>query len=492
MPRPIAARPLHAPHSIIASEEFPPLPSQTSQHAPPGTSCVFRATGGVSASAIMRLPDELWVDILHHLRLHCFSNYIRLSLVNRKLYYLVRNSLYVRYDSYSKQAYPFMRTIMSNQELGKLVRYVHFSYLRPVNSWETNGKKYPPVDRKYFCPTITDKGIVKSALKALNIPKWRDWATDCNDAINASGQEVLYTTILMYAPNIEKLVIDYEEYSAYKPRFVDLFRWTVNGGRFGRVHRFSHLRFVRVHAGPIRIVRLAPIFKLPALRRLKLVDVKEWAGDRGKSLRELKRSLPPVGTCTLECLTLDECHIGSDVIDILLQCIHSLRVFKHLLTGELDEVPDGPVLHYPTLSTSLLRFKNTLERISLGAQLLYSSDVVQGQLGDLSEFTSITHFQAPIEALADLKCLEQYFVPENVSFLPKYFPPLAKTLIIQFPECTAFALTLVREGILNAQQQGLLPSVNKLKFWDSESIVSIGYYDGDSDDAEMESDETDE
>ncbi|CAI6340991.1 unnamed protein product [Periconia digitata] len=261
--------------SLLAAEDFPPLPSQISQHATPNNSSDITSApkrGHESVTSIMSLPDEILLEILEHLHPGRFSTCLRLSRVNRRFYFLVRNELYLRYDSCSKQGYQFMRTIMISPEIGDLVRYVHFS-CPGQDIRHLLGRKHPPTTRKYYQPTPSDCRIIKNVLKQLDIPRWKDWATQCNHAIYDTKQEPIYATILMHVRNIAKLIIDQDDFADKNPRWIELIRGSVNGESFKNVNHFTHLHYVRVRVRHLGMPKLAPLFKLPALRYLKIIDV---------------------------------------------------------------------------------------------------------------------------------------------------------------------------------------------------------------------------
>ena len=85
-----------------------------------------------SPSSLLRLPDELLLDILNHidhfpdpLRTHSLYG---LSLASRRLHALIKPYLYPTFSFYAGVPYLFLRTISLNFHLASLVKAVRWDY----------------------------------------------------------------------------------------------------------------------------------------------------------------------------------------------------------------------------------------------------------------------------------------------------------------------------------------------------------------------------
>lgn len=368
----------------------------------------------------MDLPDELLLEILDYLPgidLDHFQlpSLYHLSLTNRRLHALVSDKLYASYHSFFCAPYSFLRTVISNRHLTAHVRNFTCLYGHGVQYAPENG-----------VPSLADKRTIKDGFKALGIPSWKTWASDCND--NHPEQELLYAAILMHTPNVTCLDIDDGTVPYKMPHWLDIVRWAVSGSRFGQMHQFARLKSIRVDVSKLKLRHLAPIFKLRSLREVKLIGLIELA-DVKEGKPDFLQRLLPAGTSPVENLTIQDSFVNNGILSVLLGSVQALKRFEYHhsdlrlpLAGQgggeaywagphwdgsnrpwsPDEFPLA-MLNYSSLVTSLDRHRHCLEVLILREDM--SEDSIQehpGLLSDLSTLCTLTHLETPYHALTDM------------------------------------------------------------------------------------------
>ncbi|KAF2124449.1 hypothetical protein P153DRAFT_370875 [Dothidotthia symphoricarpi CBS 119687] len=392
----------------LNKRNFPPLPSQRTKRQRQRTTSnrEDRSKNVGSTATIDDLPDELILDILDWLpdiatsgisrvqptqiRTVVLPTLASISLTNHRFHRIVKDKLYMTYHSCFCEPYLFLRTMITNPELAVLVRRVEFDILVPLDEDE---------DREQYAATAKDKKTIKEGIKALNIPNWKDWATDCNSA--GDSREALQTAIMMHTPNIDFLRVAGSIDRQSPPRWTGLIRQATSGNSFGNTHKFRHVRSVRVAACVSTIQQLAPLFLLQSLRELYLNRMVDSYQVRGTSM--LQRLIPPLCN-NLETLNLEDSFLHTDELGVLVASSRGLKSFKYDLTvsyfgyGVETVVELGPT----TLITVLERQKSTLE------SLQFRHDATDGEVydfanlrGSLKGFAVLRQLSCPLNVIFD-------------------------------------------------------------------------------------------
>lgn len=403
----------------LDDDQFPPLPSQKSSRLSKTRNSYkpkdSLPTISKSKLTLNELPVELLLQIIEYLPCHDIKSFnlptiLSLSLTSRRFNQLVRHYIYEEYNSFFGTPYLFLRTLISNPQAATEVRSLTLSYGPGVHE-----------DRKPYNPSVIDRGEVKDSLKALDIPKWKAWATDCNN--EETDQETLYAVILMHTPNVAFLDLDDGDVPYQTPKWIDVIKQSVGGNSFGRVHHFSYLKVLRVDIGTLRLRTLAPLFRLPALQRLILVGLVETAHAKpGKGLSfkwPVSRRSSPV-----EELLLSDCFMDPHILETIMETCLKLKSFQYehrderwyfrlgggstywrdADAGQTETVEHHPVLcHYPTISTALLRHREKLESLQVFDGVDDDNQNYRGtsSLGSLRTLNRLKFLKGPIGAFAD-------------------------------------------------------------------------------------------
>jgi hypothetical protein len=409
----------------MLDEDFPPLPSrkaQTCEDAESSANTTVNARKDGVATSINDLPDELLLEILNHIqrKLHGRRQILilkKLSLVNRRMHFLVIDRLYASCVSPPGHVpYPFMRTVITNPQLGKFVQRMQLSYFFPSSKYGAT------VANKR---TVADKRQIKDGLKAMDIPGWKAWATQCND--DDAEQEIVYATILMYTPNVAELFIDHGNLPYRIPKWLELLRWAVSGSHFGNTHQFSHLKKISVGGDKLQLCLLAPLFRLPSLRKLKLNGLIETSQSKEGKPDALRRLLP-LGTCPVVDFTLDTVFMNMEELSVLMHSFRELKRFYLFLSNEQyldsdngehywsetdpDQGPPAVYFKYSSLVNILSESYLTLEDLSLGHRTARRSP--PGLMGRMRQFDKITRFEAPFNALFNTKSQDHTTLPDSI------------------------------------------------------------------------------
>lgn len=398
---------------------FPPLPSdQIRKNDRKG-----KAKG--IFSSINDLPDELLLGILDYLPGIDLENFqlpslLNLSRANRRFHALVIEELYATYNSFFAEPYQFLRTVISNAHLASRVRHVDFT----CGKWAHR-------ERKRYTPNAQDKKVIKEGLRALGIPDWKTWATVCNTA--DIELDVLHTAILMQTSQVSSITIHDDLAGSYRgskvPKWVNLLSRANVGTSLGHMHRFENLSSLRVEVAQSSVTTLAPIFRIPSLRKLSIKGlVEDNAGDR-RMEQNLQQLLPP------RCNHLDELHLEhsflqNDVLAVIVRSARRMNIFKYELVLEGVGFPPPQALGPAKLVEALASQKTSLERLSFsngeGTEEIYPNifDLYDG----LQEFEMLEFLSCPLGTIANQ---QQSGVEMS---LPQLLPPSLTTLHITVRE----------------------------------------------------------
>ncbi|OAG02171.1 uncharacterized protein CC84DRAFT_1099157 [Paraphaeosphaeria sporulosa] len=301
---------------MLNTQEFPPLPSQVQRKPkkqPPRKADPLPLTRRAYSTSLNDLPDELIVEILDYLPGIDMHHFQLLTLAS--LFFCT--------------PYPFLRTTMCNKNIASHVKSISFKYGPNVHS-----------DRPRYVPSISDKQLIKDSLRSLEIPNfdWKKWASECND--REVDQELIYATILLYTPNVTRLEIDDGaaiEPPGRIPRWLHHFRKIANGVDFGRVHRFQHLKSIRVDVQYLKLRHLAPLFKMRSMRKVTLVGLFERPSTAESAHDELRRLFPKRSSLIDE-LQLEMSYVDDNVLNVVIAGIKKLKVFRYWSSTDHFEV----------------------------------------------------------------------------------------------------------------------------------------------------------
>jgi hypothetical protein len=388
----------------LNERDFPPLPSKLSRSKQDGFKKPVQArSSGVQGvfATINDLPEELLLSILHYLPgidLEHFqlASLVGLSRTNRRFHRLVANELYASYNSYFCEPYLFLRTVITNADLANLVQHIDITY-----------GKWAHRERERYMATAQDKKAVKEGLKALGIPDWKNWVTDCNT--NSVELDILHTAILMQTPNISSINIRDGQIGNFLgpkiPKWIDLFRRANFKTSLGNMHQFQNLRTLRIEVDELSLSQLAPIFRTPSLRKLHFKSLIEY-NRGGEQADAILRYLIPQRCNNLEELQLEQSVLHTDVIDAIVRSARSLKTFNYEMS--LDSVPflldPDEVVDSKKLVVALHSQKTSLEN------LLFTTDSdpevnFPGAFNfheGLREFSALKHLSCPLGSIVNV------------------------------------------------------------------------------------------
>ncbi|KAF2006366.1 hypothetical protein P154DRAFT_559440 [Amniculicola lignicola CBS 123094] len=417
----------------LDSRDFPPLPSQQPSQRPKEAlplSTQLTSHQKRIRTTLNDLPNELLLLILDFLpnyedpalrrtypydpeherrcwlgnRSQYLATLLPLSSTCHRLHSLVAEKLYSDYDSALASPYLFLRTVISNPNIARLVRSVSF---QPDYVYHDGPR------RKFRHPTVSDRGIIKSGLKALGLSGWKSWATHCNEGVN---QEYILATILMYTTNVK--TVDYRRgYGVSVPQWLTLIKSVTSRNPFGQPHDFAHLQSVQIDAQSLGSSQLAPLFRLPSLRHLRLENLEDLNTVEQISGTLPKWSLAPRSS-SLEELSLPSCFVHSRNLAAILNACHHLKVFSYKFPNDRSSrIPhhgldlDPIFIHHPTVYTALRASRSSLEKIEYmpafcdhcenAADFNYSHR--QGPLGSFLDFPRLSSVSGTLGAFVDVR-----------------------------------------------------------------------------------------
>lgn len=392
--------------SIVNERDFPLLPSQdtkrrrATKRGIQGKASQPRIPG--SHATLTDLPDELILEIvdylpgidLNHFQLPTLVN---LASVSRRLYRIVIDMVYARYNSHFCEPYTFLRTMISNSRLAGFVHDVNITF----GLWTRRG------GRRYS-PTAKDKKAIKEGLRALGTWDWKEWATQCNE--DRSNDEALQNAILLHTPNITSLsILDAVRDRSRRRAWFDLISKAAAGTLPGQAHRFEHLRSIRVDARTSSLSDLAPLFRLQSLRKLQLREVHEYRTGEcitcgsnrehdERSALKLQRLIPRACN-NLEELDLECTYYTKFHLEVLLSSPRHLKTFRYDVS--LDHLPERPISNgdrVKTLCEVLDRQKASLETLHVFCDSIAEERTRSGiHLRDgLEDFVSLKQLSCPL------------------------------------------------------------------------------------------------
>ncbi|KAF2469166.1 uncharacterized protein BDR25DRAFT_162059, partial [Lindgomyces ingoldianus] len=337
------------------------------------------------------LPDELLLHILGYLPALNQENFQLPTLLS----------------FFFAHPYLFLRTLVCNPRAAETVKSFSMNYGRGVHR-----------NRKPYLPAISDRKLIKSGFKSLDIPSWKAWATDCN--ADDCDQETLYAAILMRTPNLRTLTVDDGKVPYQTPKWIELLRQSVSGNSFGRVHQFTHLNTVQIRVKHMGMRVMLPLFKLPSLRILAVSTLVETGFVKDHELGTWKpiKWTVPNRTSPIEVLTLSSCFMDTGVLASMVTACQHLKKFSYhhdespwlwnneegLLWHNGDDSIPRARLHYPCLTSALNHHRDSIETIGLyndvyGPVQLYPGF---GMLGDFRSCAKLTHITAPLRAFINV------------------------------------------------------------------------------------------
>jgi hypothetical protein len=385
----------------LRDHEFPPLPSQKvgdngSSVAGDGVSCIES-----DFATINDLPEELILEILRYLPGIDVKNFhlpslLSLSRTSQRFHRLVAKELNKVYNSHFCEPYLFLRTVITNAALASHVRHADLTY----GTWAHH-------QRKRYIASAQDKKIIKEGLKAMGMPDWKTWATDCNT--NLVEVDTLYTATLLHTPNISSLNITDGQIGNYlntkPPKWIDLLRRADHGTSRGRMHRFQSLRSIRIEVGELTLANLAPVFRTGSLRKLHLKRLLAYDTVGRNSDHVLSFSIPPRYN-NLEEIYLEDSVVQIDSLGVIIASAQSLKTFRYEMTPNIVSDPmDANLQGKHTLGTVLSCHKATLEHVTF----LVDTDPVPhfprtfNLHGELQGFTVLRHLRCAFSTIIDWK-----------------------------------------------------------------------------------------
>ncbi|KAF2875942.1 hypothetical protein BDV95DRAFT_286088 [Massariosphaeria phaeospora] len=412
---------------MLNNKDFPPLPSDkdSQNHRTTHQAQKLEVPKRHPNATMDDLPDELILRILEYLPFPDVDDPYQsidnsqltnlalgqLSATNRRLHNIVSEQLYASFRSSVCAPYLFLRTMISNRHAAHQVRSISFKY-----------GPYACCRGGRYVPSIADRKVVKEGLKALEIPGWKDWATDCNDQV---AEEMLYASILMHTPNVTSLTIDDGTVPYKIPKWLELVRRAVSRTPFGRVHWFPNLQTIEIDVGPLKLRHLAPLFRLPSLRKLQLDGLVEL-GVNGKE--DLPGVIPH--SSPIEELLLPGCLLQTKVLGKMLLSCRRLKTFEHEYSdtkyvyqgsgeqywrasnsvedeNEDENEHEARPLDFDTLATYLQYHSKSLNTLILSREMkdhpsfFYTPEALR-TLGDLQSFPALTHLVIELRLLLDV------------------------------------------------------------------------------------------
>jgi hypothetical protein len=412
----------------FSNHDFPPLPSEATGRRSKRLkrkedTKAEQASTSHNYATINDLPDELILGILDSLPGIDFDNFhletlLSLSITNRRFHRLVAKPLYASYNSFFCEPYLFLRTVITSPHLVQLIQDADITY-----------GDFAHCERERYKPTAQDKRIIKQGLKALGIPDWKTWATECN--VRLAKLDTLHSAILMHTPNLKSLDVKYgdryNEKGIRHHKWIEMIKRANLGTPTGPHHSFECLQYLRIQVVNFTLMDLAPVFQTPSLRVLTLIDLDENGED---DLGALTRRIP------LRCNDLEELNIlnglvSTSVLGIMLSSARGLKRLRYELELQFDprdnaDDDDEDQDDVLGLVETLACQRPTLESLSFAcderAEIRFRGalNLYRG----LQNFPALKHLNCPLNSIADTR--------QRVSSAPlaQKLPPSLETLAV--------------------------------------------------------------
>jgi hypothetical protein len=396
----------------LNSRNFPPLPSdRTRKNGRKGKARAISAW-------IDDLPDELLLNILDYLPGIDLKDFqltalLNLSRVNRHFHSLVSEKLYAIYSSFFVEPFLFLRTVISNAHLASCVRHVDFT----CGKWAHR-------ERKRYRPNAQDKKVIKEGLKALGLPDWKTWATDCNTA--DTELDALHTAILMQTSRVSSITIHDDMVGNHVgtkiPKWVDLFKKANLGTSLGRMHRFENLRSLRIEVAEVSLMALAPIFRTPSLRKFSISGLAE-ENTAGQRMQQELQHMFPRRCNKLSELHLENSFLPNSTLAIVIASARGLKILRYEHTLDVigeDElgVPPRAAFGPTKLVEALESQKTTLESLTFtndegietGMNVAHLFSLCDG----LQNFQQLKYLSCPLDCIVNKRIIDDTTLPERL------------------------------------------------------------------------------
>ena len=297
-----------------------------------------------------------------------------LSLVNRRLNYLVNGVLY-KHCKMDKGGTPkFVRTIVTEPRIAVLVRRLDWD-CSPIS----------PMD---------DAGV-RNALLKIGTPYAHQLAYFSADLENPNQYQAFVAAVLMHIPNIEQLdLLDFSITHSAAERIPYL-----DPIRNGVLHPFQNLRTLRLAKYHANIRDIIPLMYLPSLRKLKL------HGTMGPPSEELLPAHLHLGSSNIEELCLEDCCIESGILSNMISTCQKLISLKYNhnedILADISPWNGSCYFEFEDLCPALEQHKNSLQELYLTSVESPWQREFNGLLGDFSEFPKLIRMGVPFIALSD-------------------------------------------------------------------------------------------
>lgn len=251
--------------------------------------------------------------------------------------------------------------------------------------------------------------------------------------------------ILCLCPNVEEIlygsVVDdhWRDWSLDKDFFaIEPLVYAGLGKPFGRVHAFSHLRYLSIDVQYMALNLVAAIFRIPSLRHLVL----EWRdyGKTGWSLNDVGDNWQcPDGASNVDILELRHVQTASLVVRRLLRSCRALRKL------EVDfQMTSGAQLHwFQDVCEELKTHKSTLEELTFTSFPDPVCATREPTLGadDLQLFKELKRLHIPFQLIAGYHSFDEDFSNPVLPDLRKLFPPSIQSIEVDFSGALPYAET---------------------------------------------------
>ena len=331
-------------------------------------------------------------------KLHRARTLLNFALTSRRLYRIITEMVYARFSNTYGEPYLFLRTMISNPQLARLVRDVDITI-----EYET--RAVGP-----HTPTAQDKKVIKEGLRALDIPYWKDCATDCYGSTEKDHGVMRNSTILLFTPNVTSIRIECSyEYETPCPVWVAFISRAVMG-RFGNAHGFERLRSITIVMSLTDVIAVSPLFHIQSLRTLQLHRVRECSeyDDQlqpnydEENIRKIQRLIPQACN-NLEELVVENIFYTEDCLEALIASSRRLKVFKTraATSNLLPESRRLPTSKSKTVIGMLGRHKTSLETLHVDRDDETDRDFPDKAhvRNNMKAFTSLKELSCPLAAI---------------------------------------------------------------------------------------------
>ncbi|OAG04560.1 uncharacterized protein CC84DRAFT_795853 [Paraphaeosphaeria sporulosa] len=424
------------------------------------------------SSGLLRLPDELLLDILTHIDglAHPWrtSSLYALSMASRRLHGITKPYLYSTFSFYTGVPYKFLRTLCLNSALASQVKVIRWDY----DTSESERFRYEPgklgVKQQWH---IDDAHHKLQHMAAQGNSTASNLINHLRLGPLYLGDQRALEILLMFTPNLEHLEV------------VETYRWDDHVFWFlpilSRHDDFSRLTSATIQ-GPMRAPNVLLLMFLPTMRRLELSQVIEMRQEIGRTLQwdESWGSFilgpgskdPP--SSSLEHLHMLDSYADLDDVTQLVGLVRNLKsfVYEHARNELSIHYLDVPyqniaqILKCQHITLTSLRIANTH---ILSPLYMPSADLIP--LGEKDLFETI-------QDLPNLTCLEIFLslAPSHRhrAFRWENLPPSLETLMVDHHSAYHYVedrmdtsdLELSLADLAMRKRRGELPNLRMLVF----------------------------